>query len=153
MTSDSGLASQETDYTREIQEVLDELHQMQQTPRLVTSPEELEELERHIRQGTELVGRVSSAAGLGCTSLTSGARSLREPLAHAAQKRWEGAGKDSHGSRTYSGCMDDVLDIIGFNQSLSSSAHRKQRAGDGKRREDCANHRQSPSPDPKCPRW
>jgi hypothetical protein len=46
-----------------------------------------------------------------------------------------------------------TLDIIGFNQSLSSSAHRKQRAGDGKRREDCANHRQSPSPDPKGPRW
>ena len=45
------------------------------------------------------------------------------------------------------------IDIIGFNQSLSSSAHRKQRAGDGKRCEDCANHRQSPSPDPKCPRW
>jgi hypothetical protein len=46
-----------------------------------------------------------------------------------------------------------ALDIIGFNQSLSSSAHRKQRAGDGKRCADCANHRQSPSPDPKCPRW
>ena len=42
MTSDSGLASQETDYAREIQEVLDELHQRQHAPRLVTSPEALE---------------------------------------------------------------------------------------------------------------
>ena len=42
MTSDAGLASQDTDYTRDIQAVLDELHQMQQTPRLVMSPEELE---------------------------------------------------------------------------------------------------------------
>src|SRR5918911_2946170 len=56
MTSDSGLASQETDYAREIQEVLDELHRMQQAPRLVTSPEELEALERHIRQGTDRLG-------------------------------------------------------------------------------------------------
>ena len=56
MTSDSGLASQDTDYAREIQEVLDELHRMQQAPRLVTSPEELEALERHIRQGTDRLG-------------------------------------------------------------------------------------------------
>jgi len=56
MTSDAGLASQDTDYTREIQAVLDELHQMQQTPRLVTSPEELEALEREIRQRTDRLG-------------------------------------------------------------------------------------------------
>ena len=56
MTSDSGVASQGTDYAKEIQEVLDALHQMQQAPRLVTSPEELEALERHIRQGTDRLG-------------------------------------------------------------------------------------------------
>ena len=56
MTSDSGLASQDTDYAREIQEVLDELHQMQQAPRLVTSPEAPEALERQIRQGTDRLG-------------------------------------------------------------------------------------------------
>src|SRR5215470_8996752 len=56
MTSDSGLTSQNTDYAREIQEALDALHQMQQAPRLVTSPEELEALERHIRQGTDRLG-------------------------------------------------------------------------------------------------
>ena len=56
MTSDSGLASQDTDYPRDIQEVLDELQQLQQTPRLVTSPEELEALEREIRQRTDRLG-------------------------------------------------------------------------------------------------
>src|SRR6266704_1814209 len=53
MTSDSGLTSQNTDYIKHIQEVLDELHQMQQIPRLVTSPEALEALEREIRQRTD----------------------------------------------------------------------------------------------------
>src|SRR2546423_375434 len=56
MTSDSGLASQDTAYVRHIQAVLDELQQMQQTPRLVTSPEELEALEREIRQRTDRLG-------------------------------------------------------------------------------------------------
>ena len=56
MTSDAGLASQDTDYPRDIQEVLDELQQLQQTPRLVTSPEELEALEREIRQRTDRLG-------------------------------------------------------------------------------------------------
>src|SRR5262249_48110854 len=41
MTSDSGLTSQDSDDARYIQEVLSELRQMQQTPRLVTSPDEL----------------------------------------------------------------------------------------------------------------
>jgi hypothetical protein len=56
MTSDSGLISQDSDYPKAIQEVLDELCQMQQTPRLVTSPEELETLERAIRQCTDRLG-------------------------------------------------------------------------------------------------
>ena len=56
MTSDSGLASQDTDYVRHIQAVFDELHQMQQPPRLVTSPEALEALEREMRQGTDRLG-------------------------------------------------------------------------------------------------
>jgi hypothetical protein len=56
MTSDSSLASQDTDYTRDIQEVLDELQQLQQTPRLVTSPDELEALEREIRRRTDHLG-------------------------------------------------------------------------------------------------
>ena len=56
MTSDSGLISQDSAYPKAIQEVLDELCQMQQTPRLVTSPEELETLEREIRQRTDQLG-------------------------------------------------------------------------------------------------
>ena len=56
MTSDAGLTSQDTDYARHIQEVLSELHQMQQPPQLVTSPEELEVLEREIRQRTDHLG-------------------------------------------------------------------------------------------------
>ena len=54
--SDSSLASQDTDYARHIQAVLDELHQMQQPPRVVTSPEELETLEQEIRQRTDQLG-------------------------------------------------------------------------------------------------
>src|SRR2546430_1599352 len=56
MTSDSGLVSQDSDYASHIQEVLNELRQMQQTPQLVTSPEELEALEREIRQRTDRLG-------------------------------------------------------------------------------------------------
>jgi hypothetical protein len=56
MTSDAGLTSPDTDYTRHIQEVLNELRQMEQTPRLVTSPDELEALEREIRQRTDRLG-------------------------------------------------------------------------------------------------
>jgi len=56
MTSDSGLTSQDTDYPRHIQEVLDELRQRQQYPRVVTSPDELEALEREIRQRTDHLG-------------------------------------------------------------------------------------------------
>jgi hypothetical protein len=56
MTSDSGLNGQDPDDTRHIQEVLEELRQMQQSSQLVTSPEELETLERAIRQRTDRLG-------------------------------------------------------------------------------------------------
>src|SRR5919109_3619356 len=56
MTSDSGSARQDTAYTRDIQEALHELHQLQQTPRPVTSPDELETLEHEIRQCTNRLG-------------------------------------------------------------------------------------------------
>lgn len=56
MASESGLSSQNTDYARHIQKILNELGQMQQTPRLVTSPEELETLEREMRQRTDRLG-------------------------------------------------------------------------------------------------
>src|SRR6516164_10681733 len=56
MTSELGLTSQDTDNARHIQEILNELRQMQQPPRLVTSPDDLEALEREIRQGTDHLG-------------------------------------------------------------------------------------------------
>src|SRR5215468_3715601 len=56
MMSDSGLSIQESDYASHIQAVLSELRQMQQTPQLVTSPEELEALEREIRHRTDRLG-------------------------------------------------------------------------------------------------
>jgi len=54
MSSDS--AYQDTDYARHIQAILDELGQIQQTPRRVTSPEDLEALEHEIRQRTDPLG-------------------------------------------------------------------------------------------------
>jgi hypothetical protein len=53
ITSDSGLRSLESDATSHIQEVLNELRQIQQLPQLVTSLEDLEVLEREIRQRTD----------------------------------------------------------------------------------------------------
>jgi hypothetical protein len=52
----AGLTCQGPDYARHIQEVLDELGQIQQTPRLVTSPEDLEALEHEMRQRTDHLG-------------------------------------------------------------------------------------------------
>lgn len=56
MTRDPGLTREDSDYTRQIQEILDELQQMQELPRLVTSPEELDTLECEIRQRTDRLG-------------------------------------------------------------------------------------------------
>jgi hypothetical protein len=56
MTSDSGLANQDSDYAQQIQEALDELSQMQQSPQLVSDPEDFEALEREIRGRTDRLG-------------------------------------------------------------------------------------------------
>jgi hypothetical protein len=53
MANDPGLTRQDTDYARQIQDLLDELQQMQEAPRLVRSPEELDTLERDIAQRTD----------------------------------------------------------------------------------------------------
>jgi len=52
----AGLTCQDPDDARHIPEVLDELGQLQQTPRLVTSPEDLEALEHEMRQRTDHLG-------------------------------------------------------------------------------------------------
>ena len=98
MTSDSGLTSQDTDYARHIQEALDELQQMQQTPRLVTSPEELEALEREIRQRTDRLGSLLVGhhlqQALDSAALQAEQEQLVQPVAQAAQKRWQGQGDE-----------------------------------------------------------
>ncbi len=53
MTSDPGVTRQNSDYATPIQEALDELHQMQEVPRIVTNPEALDALERDIRGRTD----------------------------------------------------------------------------------------------------
>ena len=53
MTSDPGLTCQDSDYATQIQEAFDELQQMQEAPQVVTSPEELDALERDIRGRTD----------------------------------------------------------------------------------------------------
>jgi hypothetical protein len=53
MTSDSGLTRQDSDYATQIQDALDELQQMQEAPRVVTTPEEFETLEREVRERTD----------------------------------------------------------------------------------------------------
>jgi hypothetical protein len=56
MTRDSGVAKQYSDDARQIQETLDALQHMQETPRLVTSPDAREALEREMRQRTDRLG-------------------------------------------------------------------------------------------------
>jgi len=57
MAGEAGLTYEDTDDARHIQEVLAELGQIQQTPRLVTSPEEeMEALEHEMRQRTDHLG-------------------------------------------------------------------------------------------------
>ena len=52
------MAKQYSDYARQIQETLDELHHMQEPLRLVTSPDECEALAREMRQRTDHLGSV-----------------------------------------------------------------------------------------------
>jgi hypothetical protein len=52
------VAKQYSDDARQRQETLDELHHMQEPPRLVTSPDECEALAREMRQRTDHLGSV-----------------------------------------------------------------------------------------------
>src|SRR5215813_13330289 len=49
--------------------------------------------------------------------------------------------------------LQQVLDIIGFNQSRASSAHRMRETDDDNSRGDCVSRMQSPSRDQRCLRW
>src|SRR6266481_1702816 len=93
MTSESGLTSQDTDYARHIQEVLNELCQMQQTPRLVTSPEELETLEREIRQRTDRLGSLLVGHHLQQALDSAALQALQEQLVSQWPKPLKNDGK------------------------------------------------------------
>jgi hypothetical protein len=58
MTSDSGVAKQYSDDARQRQATLDERQRLQETPRLVTSPDAREALAREMRPRTDLLGSV-----------------------------------------------------------------------------------------------
>jgi hypothetical protein len=53
MTSDPGVICQDSDYAMQIQEALAALQQMQAAPRVVTNPEDLDALERELRERTD----------------------------------------------------------------------------------------------------
>ena len=113
MTSDAGLTSQDTDYARHIQEVLDELQQMQQTPRLVTSPEELEALEREIRQRTDRLGSLLVGSHLQQALDSAALQAEQERLVRQWPKPLKNDGKvkvmGPHGARAGSACAGDLL--------------------------------------------
>ena len=52
----SGSSSQDSDYDRHIHAALDALHQRQETPRPVSSPEACEALAAEIRRRTDRLG-------------------------------------------------------------------------------------------------
>lgn len=93
MASESGWSSQDTAYARDIQEVLNELCQMQQTPRLVTSPEELETLEREIRQRTDRLGSLLVGHHLQQALNSAALQTLQEQLVSQWPKPLKNDGK------------------------------------------------------------
>jgi hypothetical protein len=103
MTSDSGLISQDSDYASSIQEVLNELRQMQQTPQLVTSPEELEALEREIRQRTDRLGSLLVGHPLQQALDSAALRAEQERLVRQWPKSLKNDGKVTVMVRTVQG--------------------------------------------------
>jgi hypothetical protein len=103
MTSDSGLIRQDSDYASSIQEVLNELRQMQQTPQLVTSPEELEALEREIRQRTDRLGSLLVGHHMQQALDSAALRAEQERLVHQWPKSLKNDGKVTVMVRTVQG--------------------------------------------------
>src|SRR5499427_8967022 len=103
MTSASGLSSQENDYASRIQEVLNELRQMQQTPQLVTSPEELEALEREIRQRTDRLGSLLVGHHMQQALDSAALQAEQEQLVHQWPKPLKNDGRVKVGIRTAQG--------------------------------------------------
>src|SRR5215468_5824930 len=103
MASESGWSSQNTAYARDIQEVLNELCQMQQIPRLVTSPEELETLEREIRQRTDRLGSLLVGHHLQQALDSAALQALQEQLVSQWPKPLKNDGRVKVGIRTAQG--------------------------------------------------
>jgi hypothetical protein len=82
MTSDADVPHQDSDYAQHIQEVLNELRQMQQIPQLVTSPDELEALEREIRQRTDRLGSLLVGYHLQQALASDTLQAAQEQLVH-----------------------------------------------------------------------
>ena len=101
--SDSGLSSQESDYASHIQAVLNELRQMQQTPQLVTSPEELESLEREIRQRTDRLGSLLVGHHMQQALDSAALQAEQERLVHHWPKSLKSDGKVQVKVRTAQG--------------------------------------------------
>jgi hypothetical protein len=93
MTSDAGLTSQDTEYAKHIQEVLHELQQMERTPRLVTSPDDLEALEREIRQRTDRLGSLLVGYHLQQAMDSTALQAAQELLVHQWPKPLKNDGK------------------------------------------------------------
>src|SRR5215831_5228114 len=121
MTSASGLSSQENDYASRIQEVLDELHQMQQTPQLVTSPEELEALEREIRRRTDHLGSLLVGSHLQQALDSAALQAEQERLVHQWPKPLKSDGKVKVLVRTAQGHTVPVWVTYYRRRSISSS--------------------------------
>src|SRR5918911_4293880 len=103
MTRESDLSSQDTDNARHIQEVLNELRQMQQTPRLVTSPDDLEALEREIRQRTDRLGSLLVGYHLQQALDSDTLQAAQEQLVHQWPKPLKNDGKVTVMVRTVQG--------------------------------------------------
>jgi len=101
--SDSGSTRQDTDYTRDIQEAFHALHQLQQTPRLVTSPDELETLEREIRQRTDRLGSLLVGHHLQRALDSTALQAAQEQLVRQWPKPLKNDGRGKVGIRTAHG--------------------------------------------------
>jgi hypothetical protein len=108
MTNDSGSTRQDTDYARHIQEALHELHQLQQTPRLVISPDELEALEREIRQRTDRLGSLLVGHHLQQALDSAALQAEQEQLVRQWPKPLKNDGRVKVGIRTAHGMAVSV---------------------------------------------
>jgi len=108
MTRDSGLTKQDSDDARYIQEVLNERRQRQETPRLVTSPHELEALEREIRQRTDRLGSLLGGHHLPQALDAAALQAEQEQLVRQWPKPLKNDGRVKGGIRTAHGMAVSV---------------------------------------------